>query len=255
MSNTEKLNTLLELSHDLGKESRQLALLGEGNTSALCDDGTFLIKASGSSLATLEQTDVSRVRLDYVEALLEREEMTEQEIEDELRNSLANSAQKKPSVETFLHALCLTVGGAKWVGHTHTVSVNHFLCSLRGSEPFKQHIFPDIIVVCGRHIASVPYMDPGFALAKAVAAELKRFKSEHGKGPKLLLRENHGPVALGQSAKEVLNIMLMADKWAKTLLGTYALGGPQFLSEADADHIDARLDEAYRRKKLSRATP
>lgn len=242
---------LIDLSRELGLESRQLALLGEGNTSVDCGDGSFLVKASGSSLSTLEEKDVSRVNFDYVKGLLERESMSEQEIEDELRRSLVDKQDKKPSVETFLHALCLTLGGAKWVGHTHTVSMNHFLCSQAGAEPFMRHIFPDVIVVCGRHVASVPYVDPGFELAKAVKAELERFKSEYGKGPKLLLMENHGPVALGQTAKEVLNIMLMADKWAKTLIHTYALGGPKFLPEEEADRIDNRLDEHYRRKELS----
>lgn len=241
---------LVGLSHDLGLESRQLAILGEGNTSVDCGDGTFLVKASGSSLGSLNEKDLSRVSFDYVQALLKQPSMDEQTIEDELRASLVDKGDKKPSVETFLHALCLTLGGAKWVGHTHTVSVNQFLCSSQGAEPFKQHIFPDVIVVCGRHVASVPYIDPGFTLAKAVKEELERFQAQHGKGPKLLLMENHGPVALGQSAKEVLNIMLMADKWAKTLWGTYALGGPNHLPEAEADRIDERLDEHYRRKEL-----
>ena len=64
--------------------------------------------------------------------------------------------------------------------------------------------------------------------------------------------ENHGVVALGQSAKEVLNIHLMADKWAKTLQGTYALGGPAFLPDEEAARIDNRLDEHYRRLELAK---
>ena len=63
---------------------------------------------------------------------------------------------------------------------------------------------------------------------------------------------NHGMVALGQTPAEVLNIMLMADKWAHVLLGTYAMGGPNYLSETDVDRIDSRLDEHYRRGRLSR---
>jgi ribulose-5-phosphate 4-epimerase/fuculose-1-phosphate aldolase len=136
------------------------------------------------------------------------------------------------------------------VGHTHTVSINHFLCSQHGAKPFKRHIAPDVIIVCGRHIASVPYINPGFELAKAVQAELRRFKALHGYPPKLLLMENHGPVALGQNAKEVLNIMLMADKWAKMLTGAYQVGGPKFLAEQAADAIDKRLDEGVRRREL-----
>lgn len=252
--NAETLrDELVTLSRDLGQEARQLALLGEGNTSVSCGDGTFWVKASGSSLRTLEKAQVSRVRLEPVLTLLQRDQMDEQAVEDALVAALADPGHKKPSVETFLHALCLMLGEATWVGHTHTVSVNQILCSERGAEPFERHIFPDAIVVCGLFVASVPYVDPGFALAKVVQAELKRFAAEHGHPPKLLLMENHGVVALGQSAKEVLNIHLMVDKWAKTLQGTYALGGPEFLPDAEAARIDARLDEHYRRLELVRS--
>lgn len=242
---------LIVLSHELGSEARQFALLGEGNTSVCCGDGTFWVKASGSRLGTLDAGGVSRVRLEPVLKLLERDTVSEEEVEAELVAALVDPSHKKPSVETFLHALCLSEGGAVWVGHTHTVSVNQILCSERGAEPFRRHIFPDAVVVCGLHPAVVPYLDPGFALAKAVRLELHRFASEHGHLPKILLMENHGIVALGQSATEVLNIHLMADKWAKTLLGTYALGGPRFLPDDEAARIDSRLDEHYRRRVLA----
>ncbi len=248
----ETLSELLELSHALGLESRGLAILGEGNVSARADETTFFIKASGSSLGTLQEKDVSRVDLKRVLAGFQQSAMSEEEIEAFLVDALADPGHKKPSVETFLHALCLTEGEAAWVGHTHTVSVNAVLCSQRGAEPFRKHIFPDAIVVCGRAPAVVPYVDPGFALAKLVQEELRRFKDVCGTPPKLLLMENHGPVALGGSAKEVLNIMLMADKWAKTLLGTFLTGGPRYLSNVDADRIDNRLDEHYRRRELSK---
>jgi hypothetical protein len=42
------LDELIQLSHELGTEERQLAILGEGNLSADCGDGTFWVKASGS---------------------------------------------------------------------------------------------------------------------------------------------------------------------------------------------------------------
>ena len=241
---------LVQLSHELGQETRQFAVLGEGNTSVDCGDGTFFVKASGSSLERLDAAGVCRVRFKPILELLARDEIDEQGIEDELVAALADADHKKPSVETFLHALCLTEGGAAWVGHTHTVSVNQILCSERGAEPFRRHIFPDAVVVCGLHPAVVSYVDPGFALAKAVGLELSRFKAEHDHPPKLLLLENHGLVALGGSAKEVLNIHLMADKWAKTLQGTYALGGPTFLPDSEAARIDERLDEHYRRLEL-----
>jgi rhamnose utilization protein RhaD (predicted bifunctional aldolase and dehydrogenase) len=243
-------NELVQLSRALGNEARQLSILGEGNTSVNCGDGTFWVKASGSSLGTLEPHHLSRVSFNHVLSVLDRHNITEQEIEDELVASQVDKTHKKPSVETFLHALCLSEGNATWVGHTHSVAMNQILCSTLGATPFLQHIFPDAIVVCGAVPAVVSYQDPGFGLAKAVRDELRRYRGVYGKAPKLLLMENHGPVALGQRAKEVFNIMLMADKWARILLGTYALGGPKFLPPSEVSRIDNRLDEMHRRREL-----
>jgi rhamnose utilization protein RhaD (predicted bifunctional aldolase and dehydrogenase) len=241
---------LVLLSRDLGREDRQLAILGEGNTAADLGDGTFLVKASGTSLGTLGPGDLSRVSHAAVDGLLGRANPTEQEIEDGLAACLADPAHKKPSVETFLHSLCLREPGVSWSGHTHTTSVLSILASKRGAEPFLRHVFPDAIVVCGRQLLCIPYLNPGFELAVAVREGLAKFRTAHGKPPKVILMENHGPVALGASAREVLNILLMLDKWARVLVGTFAAGGPNFLSEEDAAKIDNRLDEAYRRKMI-----
>jgi rhamnose utilization protein RhaD (predicted bifunctional aldolase and dehydrogenase) len=244
------LEQLIWLSHELGREERQLAILGEGNTGAACDDGAFWVKASGSQLGTIAAQGFSKVNTQAVIDLLARDQMSDQEVADALMAALVDPQQRRPSVETFLHALCLHEGGARWVAHTHAVSVNQILCSRLGAEPFLHHLFPDGIVVCGRHPAVAPYVDPGFPLAVAVRAELRRYQDAYGHPPKLLLMVNHGLVALGQTAQEALNITLMADKWAKILAGTYALGGPNYLPDQQAERIDNRLDEHYRRRQL-----
>lgn len=250
MQNDVILEQLIWLSHELGREERQLAILGEGNTSALCDDGTFWVKASGSQLGTITAQGFSQVNTAAMMELMAREQMDDEEVGRALMASLVDPQARRPSVETFLHALCLHEAGARWVAHTHAVSVNQILCSRLGAEPFLRHLFPDGIVVCGRHPAVIPYVDPGFMLAVAVRAELRRYQEAHGHAPKLLLMVNHGLVALGQTAQEALNITLMADKWAKIIVGTYTLGGPTFLPDQQAERIDNRLDEHYRRQQL-----
>lgn len=244
------LDQLIWLSHELGREERQLAILGEGNTSAAYDDGTFWVKASGSQLGNITAQGFSQVHTAAIMELMARDQMDDQEVGQALMAALVDPQARRPSVETFLHALCLAEAGAAWVAHTHAVSVNQVLCSRLGAEPFLRHLFPDGIVVCGRHPAVVPYVDPGFMLAVAVRAELRRYQDVHGHAPKLLLMVNHGLVALGQTAQEALNITLMADKWAKIIVGAYALGGPNFLPDQQAERIDNRLDEHYRRQQL-----
>ena len=251
MSTDKLLEELITLSREAGREERQLAILGEGNTSADAGDGTFWVKASGTSLSTANADSFSRIRMDAVLAYVERAQMSEVEVGAALADVLVDPQHKRPSTETFMHAVLLSEGGAHWVAHTHPNSANMILCSQLGAEPFKRPLFPDGIVVCGRHPAIVPYVDPGFYLGHAVRTELRRYQDAHGKNPKLLLMVNHGITALGQTAQEALNILRMADKWSRVLLGTYALGGPHYMPDEEAQRIDTRLDEEYRRKMLA----
>jgi rhamnose utilization protein RhaD (predicted bifunctional aldolase and dehydrogenase) len=249
----DHLTKLLALSREIGRPDRRLALLGEGNTSTDLGDGTFLVKSSGSSLSNLDESGVSRVKMAAVLAALDNETLDDSGVKSVLEASRADASARLPSVETFMHAVCLGEGGAKWIGHCHAEAVMSVLCSTHGAKPFLSHIFPDAIVVCGRHVAIVPYIDPGLALAREVRRALREFRAAHGTSPKVILLENHGPVSLGSSDTEVLNILLMLDKWARVLAGTLAVGGPRFLPSAVSDRIDSRPDEHYRRAQIGQA--
>jgi len=246
----ESLERLILLSRQIGREDRRLAILGEGNTSSDLGDGTFLVKSSGCSLSDLDESGVSRVKMAPILAALDDQTLDDSGVRSVLESSRADQSPKLPSVETFMHAVCLSEGGAKWVGHCHAESVMSVLCSEHGAKPFLGHIFPDAIVVCGRHVAAVPYIDPGLELAREVRRVLREFRAAHGSAPKVILLENHGPVALGASEKEVLNILLMLDKWARILAGTLAVGTPKFLPAAVSKRIDQRPDEDYRRAQI-----
>jgi rhamnose utilization protein RhaD (predicted bifunctional aldolase and dehydrogenase) len=247
----ETRDKLVRLSREIGRPERRLAILGEGNTSASLGDGTFLAKASGSCLATLEGCGLTRVRMDSALAALDDHSLDDSGVRAALEASRVDPSARLPSVETFMHAVCLSVGGAKWVGHCHAESVLSILATPHGAQPFLKHIFPDAIVVCGRHVAAVPYTDPGLELARALRHSLVAHMGKHGSAPKVVLLENHGPVALGQSDVEVLNILLMLDKWARILAATLAMGGPRFLPEPASDRIESRPDEHYRRARIS----
>jgi rhamnose utilization protein RhaD (predicted bifunctional aldolase and dehydrogenase) len=252
MNQDATLENLINLSHELGSEDRHLAILGEGNTSALCENGTFWVKASGSQLGNIDAGGFCLVNMQAALDLIEKKNLDDKQLAAQLQNVLVDPTQRKPSVETFLHALCLSEAGARWVGHTHPESVNSILCSQAGAAPFLQPLFPDQIVVCGLP-AVVPYTDPGAPLSLAVRAELRRYQDANGISPKTLLIENHGLVALGSSAREVLSITLMADKWARIILGSYAMGGLHALTGAQADRIANRPDEHFRRKLLEKS--
>ena len=90
-------DALLHFSHELGREERGLAILGEGNTSARLDERTFAVKASGSNLATLEAKNVTVCRFDALLELLEAKRLSDTEIDDALLAARVDSSAKKPS--------------------------------------------------------------------------------------------------------------------------------------------------------------
>src|SRR5579884_2645007 len=98
------LDRLLDLSHQLGREERRLAILGEGNTSVRTDEATFLVKASGSNLATLAPAGVTACRFDALVPLLDAKRMSDADIDARLLESRVDPSAKKPSVEAVFHA-------------------------------------------------------------------------------------------------------------------------------------------------------
>ena len=83
MKNTP-LEELLRLSHEIGREDRRLAILGEGNTSTLISDDEFLVKASGSCLENLQSDQVTRCLSSKVLTLMEENErlFSNEEVDD-----------------------------------------------------------------------------------------------------------------------------------------------------------------------------
>ena len=129
-----EIQDLLTLSHEIGREDRGLAILGEGNTSTRLSDETFLVKASGTCLGTLKEDDVVECRALSLLPLLEKDSMTDQQVDDALLASRVDAKAKKPSVEAVFHAYFLTLPGVKFVGHCHATTVNQILCSPRAHD-------------------------------------------------------------------------------------------------------------------------
>lgn len=241
---------LLSLSHELGRESRALAILGEGNTSTRENDGTFLVKASGSSLGTLTPADVVECRVEPLRALLDAGEVSDERIDETLFGSRVDPEAKKPSVEAVFHAELLSLPGVEYVGHAHPVSVNAILCSPRAREFADRRACPDEVVCCGMRSVFVPYADPGLRLARMIRDGVAAFRQELGTIPRVILLASHGVITLGGSPQAVLAAMLMADKAARIFAGAAALGGPVFLSDADVHRLANRTDEHHRQRAL-----
>jgi rhamnose utilization protein RhaD (predicted bifunctional aldolase and dehydrogenase) len=244
---TDVLDELVGMSAELGAPANDYAVLGEGNTSVRADDETFWVKASGTQLALANREGFVRVRFAPILAALDRQEMDDEAIKRLLQSSTVEG-NRAPSIETFLHAMCLQVDGVRFVGHTHPTVAVGLLSARNSRELFHGSLFPDQIVVLGPAYAYAAYADPGLSLAHAVGQSLRDFMEHHRRAPKVVLMENHGVIALGTTAQEVLNVTCMLVKTCRILAHSLAAGGPRLLSAAQVDRIDRRPDELARRK-------
>lgn len=242
---------LVELSRTLARPEMDCVILGEGNTSARAETNTFWVKASGNHLSNIKPNGFVKVQTQAVMALLDGPELNDQEIKEALSQAKANpEATGHPSVETLLHAQLLCLEKINFVGHTHPTAVNMIACSKAFPEAYSGRLFPDEIVMCGVAPLLVPYTDPGIPLARTTRDLLNEYLDRYGVTPRIIVLQNHGLIALGQTAQEVLDVTAMTIKASRILLGTYALGGPNFLSQKDVDRIHTRPDEIYRQMKL-----
>jgi rhamnose utilization protein RhaD (predicted bifunctional aldolase and dehydrogenase) len=244
-----ELHTLVELSRTLGEPSRDLVILAEGNTSIRTDPDRMLVKASGSALGTAADEDFVEVDTRVLLDLVNDEAAGDADVE-RVFGELARGG-KRPSVEAMLHAICLSVGGASVVGHTHPVPVNILLCSPHAERMSSDVLFPEQVVILGRRPVFVPYLDPGLTLARAVQRDMLARVELDGAPPKVIYLGNHGIFALGGSAEEVLQITAMAVKVSRILGGAIAVGGVRTLSQEAVTRIDGRPDELYRRRILA----
>lgn len=224
-----RLAQLVQMTKTLGGPQLDYVILSEGNTSARIDSQSFWVKASGSRMANAGSDAFLRVDTAQVLGLVDGPSLSEAEMRSHLTGAKMDAnAPGSPSIETAMHALCLTMGGASFVGHTHPTAINAILCAQDASAAFANPIFPAESLVCGAPVF-VPYGGPGQALARAVRGSLEAALCERGEIPRVLLLQNHGLVALGKNPQEVLDITKMMVKTSRILVQAYAVGGPRFI--------------------------
>lgn len=245
------LEELVALSRRIARPENDYVILAEGNTSALLDDGTFLIKSSGARLDGIDAGDFVRLRLDpLLEAVLD-------EAPRDVRALLAKARAEPspgvgaPSIETFVHVACLGLGGGRFVAHTHPTQLVGLLCA-PGAEAILTAgpLFPDEVVVCGPAALYVGYHEPGLELARALASRLRAHAELHGEPPRTIYLGSHGLVAVGGSASEALAVTEMAVKAGRVRAAALAAGGLQPLSPTSVADLAGRSDEIERLERL-----
>lgn len=246
-----RIAQLIDLAHELGREQRQLAILGEGNVSAKLSDSQFAVKASGCALGALTEQDVTICDTAQVLAILEeRAPASDDFIEQRLLAARIDSRAKKPSLEAMFHAYLLSLPGVVFVAHCHPLSANQVLCSPRARDFAERRMFPDEIVYCGPKSVFVPYTDPGLPLAREIEERTGEFCEASSHAPRLILLQNHGIIALGATMEAALACTMMCNKAAAIFAGAAAMSGPNFLSTQQTERIATRRDEMHRQSAL-----
>ncbi|MCY3863844.1 MAG: class II aldolase/adducin family protein [Chloroflexi bacterium] len=248
---TYNLSDLITMTRALGEPALDYVIIGEGNTSMRMDDASFYVKASGHQMQNISESGFVAVRLAPMLAMLDDPPRTLNEQKRITASAIlaqdASGAGLSPSIEVSFHAMLLHDCDVRFIGHTHPTAVNQIMCSEYAADFALKRRFPDEVVLCGPRSALVPYADPGLPLAIVMRERVLAYMDEEGEAPKLILLENHGMIALGDSPAEILNITAMAVKAARIFLGALLTGKTTYLPEAEVWRLYRRPDEIYRR--------
>jgi rhamnose utilization protein RhaD (predicted bifunctional aldolase and dehydrogenase)/NAD(P)-dependent dehydrogenase (short-subunit alcohol dehydrogenase family) len=147
----------------LGRDP-DLVLHGGGNTSVKIheknifgeEEEILYVKGSGWDLATIEEPGFAPVKMEPLKRLAQLEELSDMEMVRNCRMAMTNPAAPNPSVEAILHGLIPYT----FVDHTHADAVVTITNTPNGEELIKE-IYGDKIMI-------IPYVMPGFILAKTI---------------------------------------------------------------------------------------
>lgn len=178
-----------------------LVLHGGGNTSVKGvwknifgeDEATLFVKGSGSDLATIELKDFVPVRLDDMLKLSRLEKLSDIEMARELKLATLDPNAPAPSVEAILHALI----PHRFVDHTHADAILTITNTASGEARIHDLFGEEVIVL--------PYVMPGFDLAKLCAEVFPAQATARTIGMVLM---NHGIFSFGDTAKQSYERMI-----------------------------------------------
>ena len=188
----------------------QLVLHGGGNSSIKTirtnllgeEVRTIFVKASGYSMAFIKPDGYTGLALDYLERLQSLPLLSDEEMVNEFRTHCMDACAPNPSIETLVHAFVPN----KFVDHTHPDAILALTNQVNGEKLLREAL--------GQNVSLLEYSPPGFSLAKAVAAELKR-----NPAAKAMILMKHGLLTWGDTAKSsyelTIELVTKAEKYVK----------------------------------------
>jgi rhamnose utilization protein RhaD (predicted bifunctional aldolase and dehydrogenase) len=190
----DAMRDLVALSRRYGADPAWV-LAGGGNTSYK-DASTLWIKASGSELGTIDEGGFCAIDRNRLAAIWQGDyprdaDSREAAVLADLMAARMEGDSKRPSVETLLHGLFPQA----FVLHTHPSLVNGLTCGRQGEAAFRR-LFSDVAIW-------LPFVEPGYLLAKAVREEAEAFSARKASFPSLMFMQNHGLLVAGESVAEL----------------------------------------------------
>ncbi|HWI15922.1 MAG TPA: class II aldolase/adducin family protein, partial [Burkholderiales bacterium] len=184
----------------LGRD-HTLVLHGGGNTSVKVPEKNLVgeaedilyVKGSGWDLETIEEQGFAPVRLQPVRKLAGLASLPDPDMMNALATQVTRAGAPAPSVETILHAIL----PYKYVDHTHADALLAVTNTADG-EARVSDIYGDDVVV-------IPYVMPGFDLARACAERFAAARTPSTIGMVLL---NHGVFSFGDTAEQAYARMI-----------------------------------------------
>jgi rhamnose utilization protein RhaD (predicted bifunctional aldolase and dehydrogenase)/NAD(P)-dependent dehydrogenase (short-subunit alcohol dehydrogenase family) len=182
----------------LGREPK-LVLHGGGNTSVKtrmkdllgAEVDVLCVKGSGWDMAAIEPPGMPAVRLDPIKTLRKRDALADEDRVRIERASLLDPMAPNPSLEMLLHAFM----PHKFIDHTHSTAVVSLTDQPNGADLCRE--------VYGAQMGLVPYLKPGFGLAKKAAEVFDHDPKVLG-----LILLKHGIFTFGATAREAYDRMI-----------------------------------------------
>ncbi len=206
----------------LGRDP-SLVLHGGGNTSVKIrernlvgdEEDILYVKGSGCDLESIDEVSFAPVRIAHLRKLAQLESVSDSQIVNEFVTHLTRAGAPAPSVEALLHAVL----PHKFVDHTHADAVLA-VTNTKDGERRIAGIYGSLVVV-------IPYVMPGFDLARLCAELYPRHASKDTIGMVLM---NHGVFSFGETARESYERMIHLVQLAEDYLarhGAWSLPAPR----------------------------
>lgn len=221
-----------------------LVLHGGGNTSVKLTVSDFFgdpvdvlyVKGSGWDLASIRPAGFAPVRLAVLRKMAELAELSDSDMVREQRAAMLDPSAPNPSVEAILHAVL----PHRFVDHTHADAVVTLSNAPDGERRIRE--------LYGERVIVVPYVMPGFVLARKVWEMTREIRDWSRLEGMVLL--HHGVFSFADDARESYERMIRLVGMAEDALKERgALGAPRVAEAGEADPVAL----AELRRAVSRA--